>query len=79
MRAPVEDSLVNIHAVTSSGNPAPYGVEPRLKHNIHLMFLLNYFVVRQNISQEPNLRTVVTYIQWSVLESSDICEVSLNF
>ena len=59
-------------AVTTSDNHvAPYGADYRLEHNIHSMFVSNYFVVRQEnyTASHPN---ICRDVQWS--NETPICQ-----
>jgi len=62
----------NIREVTTNTNhAAPYCVAPELKQHIHSVFVSNYFVFRQKISQRVILITVVM--------SGSYFKVSSNF
>ena len=67
--------LTNNREVTTNKNDVtPYCVNPRLKQDIRSIFISNYLVYRQEISQRATIITVC-----SVRDSANIREVSSNF
>jgi len=47
--------------MTNENRAAPYCIEPRLKQDIRLMFVSNYFVFRWKILQRATLIIIITY------------------